>query len=146
MNGAASVKKEDYESRCEHASEMERRAVDAERMSVKLKQAEYMLDKIGQQFDALISGVSKWGIFAEIVDTKCEGMIRLRDMEDDYYYLDEENYQIIGERHGNRHKLGDKVRIKVKRIDLARKQMDYELVKTTDQASFFRSTKSKKAL
>jgi ribonuclease R len=128
MNNAPSVTKEEYEPRCEHASEMERRAVDAERMSVKLKQAEYMLDKIGQQFDALISGVSKWGIFAEIIGTKCEGMIRLRDLEDDYYYLDEENYQIIGQRSGNRFKLGDKLRIRVKRIDLARKQMDYEMV------------------
>ena len=128
MNGAPTVTKEEYEPRCEHASEMERRAVDAERMSVKLKQAEYMLDKIGQQFDALISGVSKWGIFAEIVGTKCEGMIRLRDMEDDYYYLDEENYQIIGQKFGSIYKLGAKVRIRVKRIDLARKQMDYELV------------------
>ena len=128
MNNAPSVSKEVYEPMCEHASEMERRAVDAERMSVKYKQAEYMLDKIGQEFDALISGVSKWGIFAEIIGTKCEGMIRLRDLEDDYYYLDEENYQIIGQRHGYRFKLGDKLKIRVKRIDLARKQMDYEWV------------------
>jgi len=128
LNNGASVSKEVYEPICEHASEMERRATDAERMSVKYKQAEYMLDKIGQVFDALISGVSKWGIFAEITGTKCEGMIRLRDLEDDYYYLDEENYQIIGQRHGNRFKLGDKIRIRVKRIDLARKQMDYEWI------------------
>lgn len=128
MKGAPSVAKEEYEPRCEHASEMERRAAEAERMSVKLKQAEYMLDKVGRQFDALISGVSKWGIFAEIIGTRCEGMIRLRDLEDDYYYLDEENYQIIGQRYGNRYKLGDKLKIRVKRIDLARKQMDYEIV------------------
>ena len=128
MNNGPSVSKEVYEPMCEHASEMERRAVDAERMSVKYKQAEYMLDKIGQEFDALISGVSKWGIFAEIIGTKCEGMIRLRDLEDDYYYLDEENYQIIGQRHGYRFKLGDKLKIRVKRIDLARKQMDYEWI------------------
>jgi ribonuclease R len=108
---------------------MEKRAADAERMSVKYKQAEYMLDKIGQEFDARISGVSKWGIFAEIIGTKCEGMIRLRDLEDDFYYLDEENYQIIGQRYGQRHKLGDSVRIRVKRIDLGRKQMDYDLVR-----------------
>jgi ribonuclease R len=128
MHDAPSVTTEEYESRCEHASEMERRATEAERMSVKLKQAEYMLDKVGQQFDALISGVSKWGIFAEIKGTRCEGMIRLRDLEDDYYYLDEENYQIIGQRFGTRYKLGDPIRIRVKRIDLARKQMDYEMV------------------
>lgn len=128
MNGSPSVTREEYEPRCEHASEMERRAVEAERMSVKLKQAEFMLDKIGQQFEALVSGVSKWGIFAEIIGTRCEGMIRLRDLEDDYYYLDEENYQIIGQRYGNRFKLGDKLKIRVKKIDLARKQMDYEIV------------------
>ena len=84
-----------------------------------------MLDKIGQEFDALISGVSKWGIFAEIIGTKCEGMIKLRDLDDDYYYLDEENFRVIGQRSGNVYKLGDKVRIRVKKIDLSRKQMDY---------------------
>ncbi len=129
LDKAPSVTAEEYEPRCEHASEMERRAAEAERMSVKLKQAEFMLDKVGQKFDALVSGVSKWGIFAEIIGNKCEGMIRLRDLEDDYYYLDEENYQIIGQRYGNRFKLGDKLRIRVKRIDLARKQMDYEIAK-----------------
>jgi ribonuclease R len=128
INGEQSAAKTEIESICEYSSEMERRAVDAERISVKYKQAEYMLDKIGQQFDARISGVSKWGIFAEITGTKCEGMIRLRDLDDDFYYLDEENYQIIGQRFGNRYKLGDPVRIRVKRIDLARKQMDYDLV------------------
>jgi len=129
LKGATSVSKEEYEPRCDHSSEMERRATDAERMSVKYKQAEYMLDKIGQEFDGLISGVSKWGIFVEIIGTKCEGMIRLRDLDDDYYYLDEENFQVIGQRYGDRLKLGDKVRIKVKRIDLGRKQMDYDLIK-----------------
>jgi ribonuclease R len=128
LHDVPSVKVEDFEPVCEHASEMERRAADAERMSVKLKQAEFMLDKVGQQFDARISGVSKWGIFAEIIGNKCEGMIRLRDLEDDFYYLDEENYQIIGQRHGYRFKLGDPIRIRVKRIDLARKQMDYDWV------------------
>ncbi|HNX86717.1 MAG TPA: ribonuclease R [Bacteroidales bacterium] len=128
MQDAPGVAKEEYEMLCEQASEMERRAVDAERMSVRYKQAEYMLDKVGQEFNALISGVSKWGIFAEITGTKCEGMIRLRDLEDDYYFLDEENYQILGQRYGHCFKLGDRIRIRVKRIDLARKQMDYEWV------------------
>jgi ribonuclease R len=108
---------------------MERKAESAERMSVKYKQAEYMLDKIGQEFDGLISGVSKWGIFVEIIGNKCEGMVRLRDMTDDFYYLDEDNYQVIGTRKGIQYKLGDKVRIRVKKIDLPRKQMDFSLVK-----------------
>lgn len=120
---------EEYEQKCDHSSEMERKAESAERLSVKYKQAEYMLDKIGQEFDGLISGVSKWGIFVEIIGTKCEGMIRLRDLSDDFYYLDEENYQVTGTRHGQNFKLGDKVRIKVKKIDLPKKQMDFALVK-----------------
>ncbi|NQV03032.1 MAG: ribonuclease R [Bacteroidia bacterium] len=128
LNGASSVKEEVYEPMCDHSSEMERKAVDAERMSVKYKQAEFMLDKVGQEFDGLISGVSKWGLFVEIIGTKCEGMVRLRDLEDDFYYLDEENFQVIGQRHGYQYKLGDKVMIRVKRIDLGRKQMDFELV------------------
>jgi len=128
LQGMPSVSKEEYENKCDHSSEMERKATDAERMSVKLKQAEYMLDKIGQEFDGLISGVSKWGLFVEIIGTKCEGMVRLRDLDDDFYYLDEENFQVIGQRYGHRFRLGDKVRIQVKRIDISRKQMDYDLV------------------
>jgi ribonuclease R len=128
LNNGKSADKEDYEQKCDHSSEMERKAEAAERTSVKYKQAEYMLDKVGQEFDGLISGVSKWGIFVEIVGTKCEGMIRLRDLYDDFYYLDEENYQVIGSRKGQQFKLGDKVRIRVKKIDLPRKQMDFGLV------------------
>ena len=128
LEGGTSVKKADYESKCEHASDMEKRAADAERASVKYKQAEYMLDKIGKEFDALISGVSKWGLFAEISETKCEGMIRLRDLDDDFYYLDEENFRVIGQRYGKVYKLGDKIRIRVHKIDLSRKQMDYTLI------------------
>ena len=124
-----SANREECEQKCDHSSEMERKAESAERLSVKYKQAEYMLDKIGQEFDGLISGVSKWGIFVEIIGTKCEGMIRLRDLSDDFYYLDEENYQVTGTRHGQNFKLGDKVRIKVKKIDLQKKQMDFALVK-----------------
>jgi ribonuclease R len=128
LNNGKSADREDYEQKCDHSSDMERKAEAAERASVKYKQAEYMLDKIGQEFDGLISGVSKWGIFVEIVGTKCEGMIRLRDLYDDFYYLDEENYQVIGSRRGQQYKLGDKVRIRVKKIDLPRKQMDFGLM------------------
>lgn len=128
LSKGKSANREEYESKCEHSSEMERKAESAERMSVKYKQAEFMVDKVGQIFDGLISGVSKWGIFVEIVETKCEGMIRLRDMYDDFYYLDEENYQVIGSRKGQQYKLGGKVRIKVKKVDLPRKQMDFLLV------------------
>jgi ribonuclease R len=127
-NGGGNVGKEEYEKMCEHASDMERKAVEAERASVKYKQAEYLLDKIGQEFPGLISGVSKWGIYVELTESKCEGMVRLRDLADDYYYLDEENYRVIGQRNGLQYKLGDPVRIKVKRIDLSRKEMDFQIV------------------
>jgi ribonuclease R len=127
LSGGKPVDKEDFEGKCDHSSEMERRAESAERMSVKYKQAEYMVDKVGQVFDGLISGVSKWGIFVEISGTKCEGLVRIRDLVDDFYYLDEENYQVIGSRKGHQYKLGDKVRIRVKKVDLPRKQMDFVL-------------------
>ena len=128
LEGNYSVNKEELESNCEHTSEMEKKAENAERMSVKYKQTEYMLDKVGQTFDGLVSGVSKWGIFVEILETKCEGLVRLRDLVDDFYYLDEENYQVIGSRKGFQYKLGDKVRIRVKKVDLPRKQMDFLLI------------------
>ncbi len=122
-----SVNKEEYEEMCKHTSEMERKAVEAERASIKYKQAEYMLDKIGQEFDGLISGVSKYGIFVEIRDNKCEGMVRLSELDEDFYYLDEHNYRGIGHRHGHMFKLGDPIRIRVKHIDIRKKQVDYDL-------------------
>ncbi len=123
------VAKAEYEEYCQHSSDMERKAMEAERASTKYKQAEYLMDRIGQEFDGLISGVSKWGIFVELTESKCEGMVSLRLMNDDFYYLDEENYRIIGQRWGKIYRLGDKVRIKVKKIDLQKKQMDFDLVK-----------------
>ena len=128
LEGKSSANKDEYEELCIHSSQMERNAEQAERDSVKYKQGEYMLDKIGKEFEALISGVSKWGIYAEIKGNKCEGMIRLSDLKDDYYYLDEDNYRVMGQKFGSTYALGDDIRIRVKRIDLSRKQMDYELV------------------
>ncbi len=121
-----SVNKNEYEEKCKHSSEMEKKAADAERASVKYKQAEYLSDKIGQTFYGLISGVSKWGLFVEIEGNKCEGMVSLKTMADDYYYLDEDNYQVIGQRYGVKYKLGDRVKIKIIRVDIAKKQMDFE--------------------
>ncbi len=128
LEGGSSVSKQVYEDKCVHCSLMERSAIGAERESIKYKQAEFLLDKIGQEFEGLISGVSKWGIYVEIIGNKCEGMVRLQDLEDDFYYLDEDNYQVIGSRYGQQYKLGDQVRIKVKKIDLQRKQMDFGIV------------------
>ncbi len=128
LNKGGNVGKEEFEKKCEHSSEMERKAAEAERESVKYKQAEYLLDKIGQEFSGLISGVSKWGIYVELTGSKSEGMVRLRDLADDYYFLDEDNYQVIGQRHGHQYKLGDPVKIRVKRIDLSRKEMDFQII------------------
>lgn len=128
LNGKSSVNQNEYEKMCVHSSEQERLAEKAERSSIKYKQAEFMLDKIGKKFSGLISGVSKWGLYVEIEDNRCEGMVRLKDMRDDFYYLDEDNYQVIGQHSGQKYKLGDRVNIFVKKIDLAKKQIDFELV------------------
>jgi ribonuclease R len=127
LEGKGSVNKDEYEEYCVHSSEMERKAAEAERASIKYKQAEYLQDKIGQSFTGLISGVSKYGIFVELDGSKCEGMISLKYMDDDFYYLDDENYRVIGQHHGREFKLGAPVKIRVKRVDLQRKQMDFVL-------------------
>jgi len=128
-----SASESEYDEKCKHTSDMERKAMEAERASVKYKQAEYLMDRIGEEFDGLISGVSKWGIFVELTESKCEGMVSLRLMNDDFYYLDEENYRIIGQRWGKIYRLGDNIRIKVKKIDLQKKQMDFDLVRNNEK-------------
>ena len=128
LNGGTSVNADEYEDYCRHCSVMEKKAADAERTSVKYKQAEYLSDRLGQVFPALISGVSKWGIYAEIEGNKCEGMIPIGSLRDDYYMLDEDNYQVIGRRHGRTYKLGYPVNIRVKHVDLLKKQIYFELV------------------
>jgi len=123
-----SVNEEAYEKMSTHASQMEKRAADAERASVKYKQAEYLLDQIGTEYLGLISGVTEWGMYVEIEENKCEGMIRLRDMTDDFYSLDEKNYAIIGQRKKKKYQLGDEVRVRVKNVDLAKRQIDFTLI------------------
>lgn len=123
-----SVDKEEYEELCRHASDMEKRAAEMERESVKYKQAEYLQDHIGKTFDGLISGVSKWGIYVELKDSKCEGLVRYADLNDDFYYLDEENFRVIGQDYGNIYQLGDEVKVQVKGVDLIKKQMDFLMV------------------
>ncbi len=118
----------EYEDMCKHSSDMEKKAQEAERDSIKLKQVEFMADKIGEEYEGLISGVSKWGIFVEIKENKCEGMVRLSDMDDDYYYLDEDNYQVIGHNKRKKYKLGSPVRIIIKRANFLKKELDFELV------------------
>lgn len=132
MEGKRSVSKEAFEEQCKHTSEMERRAAEAERESIKYKQVEFLLDKKGKILEGLISGVSKWGIFVETQESKSEGLVRFNSMKDDFYYLDEDNYQIIGRRYGQKYRLGDPVKILVKNVDLSRRQLDFELVEDAD--------------
>ena len=128
-----SVDKEEYEELCLHASEMEKRAAEMERESVKYKQAEYLQDHIGKVFDGLISGISKWGIYVELKKSKCEGLIRYADLNDDFYYLDEENFRVIGQDYGNIYQLGDEVKIRVKDVNLIKKQLDFEMIGNTNR-------------
>ncbi len=121
------VDKNELEELCKHCSQREQRAANAERASIKYKQVEYMQDFIGQQFDAVISGVTEWGIYAEIVDNKIEGMIPVRELTDDYYRLDEENYCLVGLSSDHRYQLGDPIRIKVVRANLDKKQLDFSI-------------------
>ena len=125
--GAPSRNQKKYEKMCRHSSKMEVLAMEAERSSVKYKQAEFMKDKIGQSFDGVVSGVTEWGIFVEIIENKCEGMIPLRGLAGDFYEYDEDNYCIRGRRTGKKYQMGDPVRIEVLRVNLARKQIDFAL-------------------
>jgi len=128
MSGGRSVNQAKYEEYCEHCSGREQLAEQAERASIKYKQVEFMSDRMGQVFDAVISGVTEWGIYAEIIENKCEGMIPIRSLGGDYYEFDEKNYCLIGQRTRKRFRLGDHIKVKVARCNLEKKQMDYELV------------------
>ena len=126
--GARTVSQSKYEDLCEHCSAQEQVAANAERASIKYKQVEFMSEHIGEEYDAVISGVTEWGIYAEINDNKCEGMIPMRTLEDDYYEFDDANYCIIGRRHKRKFTIGDEVRIRIVRANLDRKQLDFELI------------------
>ncbi len=128
LNDGDNVNADHYEKMCQHASQMEKKAADAERASIKYKQAEYLQDNIGNIYAGIISGVTEWGMYVEIEENKCEGMIRLRDISDDFYTLDEKNYCIVGQRKKRKYQLGDEVNIKVKRVDLGKRQIDFSLV------------------
>ena len=127
QNGARSANKEKYEEYCEHCSDMEQVSQNAERDSIKYKMVEFMADKIGNTYDAHISGLTSYGIYAQIDETHCEGMIPIRDLGDDYYDFDEKNFVIVGRRHHTKYQLGDPIRIQVARANLERKQLDFTL-------------------
>lgn len=128
QNGGRSGNKEYYEEQCEHSSDMEQTAAQAERDSVKYKMVEFMADKLGEEFDAHISGITSYGIYCAIDENHCEGMVPMHDLGNDYYDFDERNYCLIGRRHHNKYQLGDPVRIKVARANVEKRQLDFTLV------------------
>ncbi len=128
LDGAKSASEEEYEAKCHHSSEMENLATNAERDSIKYMQVKFMQDHEDEEFLGVISGVTEWGIFVEIVENKCEGMIRLRDMNNDHYEYNPDEFAVIGKRTGQTYTLGDEVYVKVKNADLVRRHLDFTLL------------------
>ena len=127
QNGGRSANKEYYEELCEHSSDMEIIAQNAERDSIKYKMVEFMADKIGNEYDAHISGITSYGIYCEIDENHCEGMVPMHDLDDDYYDFDERNYRLVGRRHHHKYQLGDPIRIVVAKANIEKKQLDFAL-------------------
>ena len=128
MDGGRSVSETKYEDLCDHSSNMEQIAANAERASIKYKQVEFMSERLGQTYDGVISGVTEWGLYVELNENKCEGMRPIRDLDDDYYEFDEKNYCLRGRRKNRIYSLGDAITVKVARANLEKKQLDFALV------------------
>jgi len=131
QDGGRSANQDKYEELCEHSSDMEQVAQQAERDSIKYKMVEFMGDKVGEEFDAHISGIQSYGIYCEIDENHCEGMVPMRDLDDDYYDFDERNYCLVGRRHHQKYQLGDPIRIKVARANLEKRQLDFVIAEET---------------
>ena len=129
LENGKSVDADAYEAMCKHSSEMEQLATSAERASIKYKQVEFMKDNVGKIFDGVISGVTQWGIYVELNDSKCEGMVSIRSLTDDFYEYDEAEFAVIGHRTKRRYTMGDKVSIRVIAANMEKKQLDFEMVK-----------------
>ncbi len=132
LNGGKPADREAEEKKCVHSSEREKNAADAERASIKYKQVEFMETMLGEEFEGLVSGVTEWGVFVEITSTKCEGMVRVADLTDDYYEFDEKNFRIIGKRNKRIITLGDKLTVKVVKTDIDRRTIDLDLVEVLE--------------
>lgn len=128
LAGGRSANLQKLEEQCKHSSEMEQLASSAERASIKYKQVEYMMGHLGESYSGIISGVTEWGLYVELNDNLCEGLVPMRDLADDYYDFDEKNHCLVGRRHNHRYRLGDNVNIKVARADLEKKQLDFVLL------------------
>jgi ribonuclease R len=128
LAGGRTANTKKLEEQCKHSSDMEQLAANAERASIKYKQVEYMADHLGEVFPGMISGVTEWGLYVELDENKCEGLVPMRDLADDFYDFNPESFSLIGRRHNNRYRLGDKIRVQVARADLAKKQLDFVIV------------------
>ncbi len=128
LHGGRSVNLEKLEEECKHSSDQEQLAANAERASIKYKQVEYMADRLGEVYTGLISGVTEWGLYVELDENKCEGLVPMRDLADDYYDFDDKNYCLVGRKYNHRYRLGDSVKVQVARADLQRKQLDFVIV------------------
>ncbi|MDE5719592.1 MAG: S1 RNA-binding domain-containing protein, partial [Paramuribaculum sp.] len=128
LQGGRSVNVQKLEEQCKHSSEMEQLAASAERSSIKYKQVEYMGDHMGEVYSGVISGVTEWGLYVELDDNMCEGLVPVRELADDYYDFDEKNYCLVGRRNNVRYRLGDNVRVQVARASLEKRQLDFVLI------------------
>lgn len=128
LSGGRSVNQPKLEEQCKHSSDMEQLAANAERSSIKYKQVEYMADHMGEVFEGVISGVTEWGLYVELNENLCEGLVPVRDLADDYYDFDEKNFCLVGRRRGVRYRLGDDVKVRVARASLEKKQLDFVLI------------------
>jgi ribonuclease R len=137
LDGGAPVGKVEFEEKCLHSSEREKRAADAERASIKYKQVEFMTYAEKRNYEGLISGVTEWGIFVEIIETKCEGMIRMSDLTDDYYEFDEKRYRVVGRKTKKIFTLGDRIMVRVKKTDIDRRIIDLALARDGEQIDDF---------
>ena len=143
LDGGRSANAEKYEEMCKHCSDMEQIAANAERASIKYKQVEFMSDKLGENFMGTISGVTQWGFYVELNDTKCEGLVAINELEGDYYEFDEENYCIVGRHHRKVYQLGDQVLVKVAKANLVARQLDFALAESVNASTTSKPTTSK---
>ncbi len=127
LDGGRSANRDKYEELCDHSTKMEIRAADAERTSIKYKQVEFLKDRVGDVFDGVISGVTEWGIYVELDENKCEGMVPIRDLDDDFYQFDEDNYCLVGRRKNRKYQLGDALKIQIAKANLEKRQLDFVL-------------------
>ena len=128
LDGGKSASEDKYELQCRHSSDMEGLASNAERDSIKYMQVKYMMDHKDQEFLGVISGVTEWGVYVEIISNKCEGMVRVQDLKDDHYTFDKDEFAVIGSKTKNVYQLGDEVYVKVKNADLVKKHLDFTML------------------